>query len=155
MKRSFSAGQSLIEVVIALGIVVVGVVALVSTTIFTQKTARSANAQTQATKLAEESLEQIRVLRDRKGYGFLDTTSLCKVIDSSLPDPNNWQLNNCVSPGQTIVLDNISFARMIVISEITPGVKKMATVTVSWQESGGGRSVKNSTFLSNCLGTSC
>lgn len=155
MKRSFKFGQSLIEVVIAVGIVAIAVVALVSAIIFTQKTARSANAQIQATKLAEASIEEIRVLRDRKGYAYLETTGTCKVIDSSLPEPSNWLLNNCVPPGETIVLENISFARMIVISEPNPGVKKMATVTVSWQESGGERSVKNSTFLSNCLGASC
>lgn len=148
MKRSFKPGQSLMEVVVAMGLVVIAAVALVSTTIFTQKSARSASAQTQATKLTEESIEQIRVIRDRKEYGALGVGS-CKVIALS-SDPNNWLLKDCVPPGvpETIVLGNISFTRRIDISEIVLDAKKKATVIVSWQESGGTRKVENITFFS-------
>ncbi len=155
MKRNFSPGQTLMEVVIAMALIVVASIALVSTSIFTQKTSRSANAQTQATKLAEESIEQIRVVRDRRGYGFL-STGACKVVNSTSADPNNWFVTDCVLPGEQISLvNNITFNRRIDISEITAGVKKKATVYVTWQESGGTNIVESTTFLSSCVGVSC
>lgn len=153
MKRNFKFGQSLMEVVVAMGLVVIAVVALVSTTIFTQKSARSANAQVQATKLAEETIEQMRVLRDRKGYSAIFTGELCYMLDSSSTDLELWELAYpCITPeGEEITVGNVQLLRKIETSEIiTAGtVKKQVKVTVSWQESGGTRKVENVTFFSN------
>lgn len=150
MKRSFKPGQSLMEVVVAMGLVIIAVVALVSTTIFTQKSARSANAQVLATKLAEENIEQIRVLRDRKGYDAL-LTGACYTFNAPAGNLELWSMVTCTAPeGETITQENIRFFRKIMTSEITTGgtVKKQVNVEVSWQESGGIRKVENVTFFS-------
>lgn len=157
MRRKFKFGQSLIEVVVAVGIVAVAVVALVSAIIFTQKTARSANLQTQATKLAEESIEQIRVVRDRRGFSYLVNDSCWKLVITDPADPTTWNFSNTapnICP-EIISLGNIAFSRSIKIEDGSNSRQKKVTITVSWQESGGVRSVINSTFFSNCLGTSC
>lgn len=145
MKRRFKLGQSLLEVVVAMGLVIVAVVALVSTTIFTQKAARSANAQTQATKLAEESIEQIRVIRDRRDFDYLPI-GLCFVLNATDPDPNVWSLSTCGTP-PSVTLGNTVFTRSIVVDSVTASKKKV-TVSVSWLESGGTRKVENVTFFS-------
>ena len=146
MKGKFKPGQSLMEVVVAMGLVVVAVVALVSTTIFTQKAARSANAQTQATKLAEESIEQLRVIRDRRGFGYL-VASTCYILNATDPDPNSWSLTICGTP-PSFTLGNIEFVRSIDVVDDGANKKKV-TVSVSWQESGGTKKVENVTFFSN------
>lgn len=152
MRRNFRLGQSLMEVVVAMGLVIIAVVALVSTTIFTQKSARSANAQVQATKLAEETIEQMRVLRDRKGYSAIVIGQPCYMFFAPTTDLELWKLDPCMPPsGEIISEDNIEFTRKIETSEINSGgtVKKQVKVTVSWLESGGTRKVENVTFFSN------
>lgn len=134
------------EVVVAMGIVVVAVVALVSTVIFTQKSARSASAQTQATKLAEQTIEQMRVIRDRRDFGYL-TDGPCFVLDATGADPNLWSLAACGTP-PSFTLGNIDFTRSIAV-EPAGSNKKKVTVSVSWQESGGTKKVENVTFFSD------
>lgn len=149
MKRNFRSGLSLIEVVIAMAIIVVVAVALVSTTIFTQKTSRSASAQTQAAKLAEENIEQIRVLRDRKGFQALDVGScLTLYAPSSIA---LWDLVPCTLPdGEQITLGNFRFNRKVGVVNSGPD-KKEVTVTVSWEEPGGIRTVSTVTYFSRTL----
>lgn len=155
MKRNFKDGFSLIEVIIAMTIIVGTAMALVSTTIFTQKTSRSANAQTQATKLSEENVEQMRVLRDRKGFDSL-TDGNCLTLDSSSTEFSNWSLAGCTT-GENLTLGDIVFTRKIAIcstmsASCSGGAnKKQVTVTVSWQEPGGTRSVSTVTYFSRSL----
>ncbi|MCR4324113.1 MAG: hypothetical protein NUV69_00290 [Candidatus Curtissbacteria bacterium] len=147
-------GQSLIEVVVALGVVIVLITSLVSTSLLTQRGARGAKANTQATKLAEQSLEKMRVFRDRRGFSALvnNSSANCYILDSTNPDPSAWALStaNC-PPGENVVLDNITFTRRIQVS--SSGQNKLIVVTVSWQDSAGTQTVTNSTILSNwCQG---
>jgi len=64
-------GQTLIEVVVAVGVVVLLAVSLITTNLVTQKTSRSARNTTQATKLAQDYAEKIRIIRDRDGYEYI------------------------------------------------------------------------------------
>lgn len=162
MKRNFKLGLSLIEVVIAMAIVVVVAVALVSTTIFTQKTSRSASAQIQAAKLAEENIEQLRVLRDRKGFDALHIRP-CSILNASTSDIMLWNMDTACSSmnedsWEQIQLDNVLFRRKIAVC-VNPGPfcngsvdTKAVTVTVSWQEPGGTRSVSSVTYFSKSPG---
>lgn len=139
-------GQSLIEVVVSLGVAVILAVSLISTSLITQKTARTAKNNNQATKLAQGSIEKVRVLRDRQGFNAMPL-GLCLMLDSSDPDPVKWRLNGGCSLGETITSNNTNFTRKIEIDD--SGVNtKLVTVTVTWNEPGGAQAVKQQTFLS-------
>lgn len=59
------SGQSLIEIVVALTVGILVVVALVFATIFSLRNASFAKNSAQATKLAQEGIERVRTGRDR------------------------------------------------------------------------------------------
>ena len=61
------AGQSLIEVLIALTVTVIMMVALITFVLSGLKNAQFAQNQSKATKLAQETMEQIKTIRDRDG----------------------------------------------------------------------------------------
>lgn len=146
-------GQSLIEVLVAMGVVAMLAISLVTTTLITQRSARSARNNTQATNLAQQSIEQMRVFRDRKGYGTLTNNppAQCWKIDTSadMSKPEVWALSN--SCPETISLNNTSFSRSITIENGTDPDQKKITVTVAWQDSSGPQSVRSVTLLSNCV----
>ena len=144
-------GQSLIEVVIAMAVIVGLAVALVTMTLVVQKASRSARNNTQATKLVQQNIEQVRVFRDRKGYASIPDGGNCYILSSDDPDPLNWSFSasfDCLTEsGQQITLDKTDFDRKIKI-ETDASIKKV-TVIVSWTDSGGIQSVSNQTILSS------
>src|SRR3990172_11075319 len=71
LKNTFFGGQSLIEVVVSVGVAVLLAVSLITTSLITQKSSRSARNNSQATKLVQQTLEQLRVYRDRYGFAAL------------------------------------------------------------------------------------
>ncbi|OGE14987.1 hypothetical protein A3F00_05035 [Candidatus Daviesbacteria bacterium RIFCSPHIGHO2_12_FULL_37_11] len=85
-----SSGQTLLEVivVIAVGIIIVGV--LVFATIFSLRNANSAKTNAQATKLAQEGLEKVRISRDRSG-------TIAGFPPGSWVDATFWSTNISVS----------------------------------------------------------
>ncbi len=60
-----SRGQTLLELVIVMAVIVIIVAALVFATIFSIRNAQFSKNQAQATKLAQEGLERVRAGRDR------------------------------------------------------------------------------------------
>lgn len=90
-----NSGQTLLEVivVITVGIIIVGV--LVFTTIFSLRNANSAKTNAQATKLATEGLETVRISRDRSG-------TITGFPPGSWVDANFWSTNisasTCIPP---------------------------------------------------------
>lgn len=160
-----SSGQSMIEVVVGIGVATLLSVALISTSIYTQKLSRSAKNNTQATKLAQESIEKVRIFRDRKLNGFTSLpASGCATLDSTNADPGLWSLSTITCPSlplasgttppgvQTVVLDQVTFIRWLQFANPTPS-KKTVVVNVAWQEATSWQLVTNTTFLSNtCTG---
>lgn len=148
-------GQSLVEVVVALGIVIMLAISLVTTTIYVQKSSRAARNTAQATKLVQQSIEQVRIFRDRVGSGFDDLPSSgCYKLNSLGEDPKNWSvsaINPCtaIPPGEaeTVVFDNTTFYRWLRFASPSNS-KKTVTVNVTWTDSGGLQTVSNSTYLS-------
>lgn len=148
-----SKGQSLVEVVVALGVVVILAIALVSTSLITQKTSRSAANTAQATKLVQQNIEQIRVFRDRRGFGSLENSN-CWVLVATDPDSLNWRLAN-TAPNtcpESIILGQMTFNRSVRIEDGANANQKRIIVTVTWADSGGVQTVSNTTVLSNCVG---
>jgi len=160
VKGEFFSGQTLIEVVVSIGIAVLLAISLITTSLITQKSSRSARNNSQATKLVQQTLEQLRIFRDRHppddpivddALEFLPNapTATCYSLDATSNIPDNWTLNSAsCSTTQTITLDNTNFNRKIeMINQGLNAEKRLITITISWDESGQTRSVKSQTFL--------
>ena len=148
-RQKFLSGQSLVEVVVSVGIAVMLAISLITTSLITQKSSRSARNNSQATKLVQQTLEQLRVFRDRKGFDSLpDTpTTAWYCLNTTNSDPTAWILDTSCSTTQTITLANMNFTRKIEFID-NGSQKKLITITVSWDESGQTRLIKSQTFLS-------
>lgn len=151
MKSRCKPGQSLVEVIVSVGIAVILSIALISAGLISSKTARSARNNTQATKLAEEYIEQIRVFRDRLGFSALSAVGNgnCFVLNTSNPDPSSWSLTASGCP-EVINLDKVDFSRNFTIADTLPADvnKKLITAVVSWPDPGGTQTVTSQTILS-------
>lgn len=142
-------GQSLIEVIVALGVVIILALSLVSTSLITQRASRAAKNQAQATKLVQQNIEQMRVFRDRLGFEQIPTSAVdCYILQTVNIDPANWTLatTSCTTGGENITLNKVTFTRKIAITSISP-IKKSITVSVSWNDSGNTLSVETQTYL--------
>src|SRR3989338_8355803 len=93
-RPKFLSGQSLVEVVVSICIAVILAISLITTSLITQKSSRSARNNSQATKLVQQTMEQLRVLRDRKGFSVTTfpsaPTATCFTFNSTDPDLDNW-----------------------------------------------------------------
>ena len=149
-------GQSLVEVIVAVAVVAALAVALVTTSLVTQKASRGSENNTQATKLVQENIEQIRVFRDRKGFSVLNNgTYVC--IRNSNQDPQNWALetlaSNCPNNG-VVALNQVNFNRTLIVGNNGSSDRMksaLVTVRVTWTDSSGVQTVSNNTVLSNCI----
>lgn len=147
-------GQSLVEVVIALGVVVILAVSLVSASLIVQRSARNAKNNTQATKLVQQTIEQLRVLRDRRGFSIIDSNGTYYCIKNTSLTPDNWQLEPVAGNCPVVTLDKINFSPMFTIENGANVKQKKITVTVSWTDSSGTQKVSNVTNLSDCVTSS-
>lgn len=151
-------GQSIIELIIGLGIVIILAMSLVGTNLLTQKTSRSAQNEVQATKLAQQGTEEIRIMRDQNEYTSIPTnpTGCYKITKGNIQTPATWSLTttDCITGGELIQSSSSETAFTRVVKSADSGVnRKIITVTVSWDESGNKRSVVNETFLTSwCVG---
>ena len=168
-------GQTLVEVIISVAVAVVLSVSLVAVTLMTQRASRSARNNTQASKLAQENIEQIRVFRDRNGFSALPTidttnpTSECYVLNAS-GSPSSWSFGSkrtsCTSNTTTMItctgslcqesipFSGITFYRKILMTTpLPPPNKKLFTVSVNWIESGVLKTASEQTYLSDWEGT--
>ena len=153
-------GQSLIEVVVALAIVIMLAISLVATTLLVQKASKNAQNSTQATKLVQQSIEQTRIFRDRNSGSFDSLPSSgCYNLNTADANPANWTfsaLSSCSSlpptGAESISLNNTTFRRWIAFTKPSDTEKKV-TVTTLWTDSSGSQQVSNTTFLSKpCTG---
>ena|SRR3990167_9415430 len=151
-RPKFLSGQSLVEVVVSIGIAVILAISLITTSLITQKSSRSARNNSQATKLVQQTIEQLRVMRDRRGFSTSTFPSAPTIIcfTFNTPDlnaPSTWNLTpGCSTP--TVSLGTTIFTRKVEMKdEGASAEKRLITVTVSWDESGQTRSVKSQTYL--------
>lgn len=149
-------GLSLIEVVVSLAILGFLAVALISTTLISQKGARVAKADAQAAKLVQEYTEQIRIFRDRKGFSSLVDTPANQVTcinSTNFSNPESWTLTTAGCPEQNVV-DNVTFTRKLNIAPIDVH-RKQITVTVTWVDSSGTQKREHVSILSDCIQNNC
>jgi type II secretory pathway pseudopilin PulG len=129
-------GQSLIEVVVAIAVVILIVSGLIIAVISSLRSAQSSKARSVSTKLTQDGIESIRNLRDSGWATFISkssATSWCLGTDGLLTDHPPCP--------QNIVTGGITFIRTVLIAD-TGGDQATVTVTVTWTE---GQTAKNST----------
>jgi Tfp pilus assembly protein PilW len=130
-------GQSLVEVVVAIAIVILIVSGLVVSVITSLRSAQSSRNRSIATKLTQDGMEIIRNLRDNGWNQFITYHSLDPwCMDSSgvltAPDP-------VCAPNSTS--SSTSFTRTALLTYDVILNRMSVTITVVWTE---GRTVKNS-----------
>ena len=120
-------GQSLIEVVAALGVVAIGLFALVRVTTASLRNANFAKNRALATKYSQLTMEKIRENRDRNGWSSFKIESNCESLAGvpDLPVPLLQPTINCICGVDSCTVD----------------------VVVSWTDSQGTHSSKSSTIL--------
>lgn len=134
MKR----GQMLVELLIALGVATLAIVALVSITTRSVSNAGYSQRQSTATAYATQAMEWIRSQKNTDWQTFSAHSGLYCL--NSLA----WTAGACPA---TKVLDSGTFARDVTISSPTPQ-QIQAVVTVSWSEASKDFSTKQTTIFS-------
>jgi len=122
-------GQSLLEVLIALAIAVIVVLALVRAVTVAIRNASFARSQASATKYAQEGMEWLRAERDKKWSDFSDRAGATYCLNEL-----SWPAAGpCFSSS---FITGTSFQREAVLTDLG-GDKIEAKVEVSWQDAQG------------------
>ncbi|MBI3981046.1 prepilin-type N-terminal cleavage/methylation domain-containing protein [Candidatus Microgenomates bacterium] len=137
-------GQSLIEVLIALGIGVLVIVALVQSLVTSIKNSQFAKNQNLATRYSQDAVENIRSERDKLGWTAMFTTYNNKTYCIGTGDSSTWTLKqpSCAVNVGVIFTREADFSDPDGASE-----KLLVEVTTSWTDSSGTHSSKQNTFL--------
>lgn len=134
-------GQTFVEVVVVVSIVVIVVTALVSGSIASLRVIGYNSSKSQATKYAQEGLELARKERDSSWNVF---------YNKSVPSPQVWCIDKIGTWTQQSVcpvnIDGI-FTRVMRLSYDSANQRIDATATVSWNDGGNIRMSKIETFF--------
>jgi type II secretory pathway pseudopilin PulG len=137
-----SKGQSLIEAIVAVGMVSLLMVSLLALVSLSLKNARVAKARTTAVSLAQEGIELMRAYRDYNWNTFFSKA------DNNYDLPLNWVVTDALSdpcPNQPAV--NQIFWRCVRLTAIDAD-EVTAEISVSWNEGGQELSTVQTTQLS-------
>lgn len=85
-----NTGQSLVELIVVIAVIVIVAGALVFATIASIRNAQFAKNQAQATKLAQEGLERVKTGRDRNPPNVISNFTLNSATVESWQDPDLW-----------------------------------------------------------------
>lgn len=145
-------GQSLFELVLAIGVSAVIIVVLVSLVNNAVQAATFARNQTLAARYAESGTEWLRGQRDTNVATFLTNVSTAPIYwcfeDPVLSDTSWSQHSACTS---TDVITGTPFTRQADFTVSSPGGKTLvvANMVVSWTDSKGTHKITNSTQFSD------
>lgn len=128
--KKICSGQSLIETVVAVGVVTLIVTGLVAATTSTLQFSQMSKTRTQALQYAKEGLEIVRIIKDA-GW-----TSIPQTDQSYCLSQGQRELGTSTSDACPMDIDNI-YSRTLSFSHdatcVAPACSKV-TVTVSWIE---------------------
>lgn len=159
---SSERGQSLIEVIVAATVGILVVTALTFATIFSIRNASFAKNSAQATKLAQEGLENVRSIRDRDSIvdfnanriNFSGLFALDLSHNSCSDKPCYFRfVSGILSQGTDVNFEPVgSFKRQVAIGDQvspvdTTGSEKTVTVIVQWKDFAGDHESKLTTIL--------
>ncbi len=117
-------GQTLVEILAGLGLILIVVTALIGMGVIALKASSSARNRTAAAKLASEGMELARSVRDQG--------SLSDVVDDS----------------DSVTVGSVTFTRTRTVTDVSADKKKIV-VGVSWPESSGTKSVSVTSYLTD------
>lgn len=154
-----TGGISIIEALVSIGVLGVALLALLGFIAFSLEQSLIMKQTTQATALAEETMETIRNFRDNTtwsgGLGLL-TNGIAYHAQKSISNPVQWQM---IQGSETVngFLRSAVFTQVlrdgnsnIVVSGGTQDVNtKKITVVVSWSERGRAHQVQLINYLTN------
>lgn len=124
LKRTNNHGQSLIEVVVIIGVVILLVTGLVVGTTVALRTSRLGRMRSAANKYAQQAMELARNLRDQGWIGFQEMSGLyCLGEDNVFPTSPS---DSC-----TVNMEGV-YTRSVVFVWNDPRMR--VTATVSWNE---------------------
>ncbi len=140
-------GQTLLEVLVALAVVVLVIVALIKATTYSLKGSDFSKTQALATRYAQEAIEWTRAERDK---------SWDNLADRSSADGSTYCLTSLSWPGAGgcsesgfLEADN-RFKREVVLKNVGgEGNRIEVRVEVSWQDASGEHHSRLETYLSN------
>jgi len=125
-----AVGQTLVESVVAIGVVVLIVTGLVVGVVSSLKSTESSQARSLATKLTQEGIETARSIRDTGWNSFTLYNGEWCLDNSATPSAEDASAcENNVTAGP------LHFTRKIAFS--FDGSQMGVTVTTTWKESGG------------------
>ncbi|OGM23308.1 hypothetical protein A2961_04350 [Candidatus Woesebacteria bacterium RIFCSPLOWO2_01_FULL_39_21] len=126
-------GQSLFEIVVAVGVIALIMVVVVSLSTSSVKTSTFARDKTEANKLAGEAIEWLRGQRDESWTTFNSNTDTSPRCFDSL----DWSSTATCGASEFIV--NTRFLREGSFTKTVEGVSLIidATITITWTEPGG------------------
>lgn len=143
LKTKRKKGQTLVELMVAIGLIAMVVTALLVLVSAATKVGISSLKRSQATKIATLGLESVRYYRDKDSYDAIPSNSspICFTIPES-ENPGDQaleSLDDCsASSFIPIALDGNNFQRQIMIyPEDSVTRSRDITVHVRWQESTG------------------
>lgn len=133
-------GQSMLELLIALGIGVLVILALVQSMVLSMKNSEFAKNQNLATRYSQEAIEKIRSERDKLGWNDFFTnykdTSQCIGASSWSPKP----VGGCSQNTGSIFIREASFQK---INDNQLDI----TVITSWTDTSGTHKSEQKTYL--------
>ncbi|MFH2085833.1 MAG: hypothetical protein ABII21_03570 [bacterium] len=130
---SLSRGQSIVETVIAAGLISIAVIAALSLSIRSQKQSTYARKQDEATKYATQALDWFRTMRSNSGWSTLADLDEGTYCLNTLPiDVSQLSVGDC-SPDDYV--PGTQYQRSIVLDTSTQASGTLkATITVSWYD---------------------
>lgn len=127
--KKYNSGQSLIEVVIAISVIAIGILAIAKVTTKSISNTTFARNKALATKYAQESMEEVRNLRDSQPATFF-------ISDTSCDDTQSLG---------TLVI----FTLVRDCSLSGDGKTMSVVVTVNWNDTGGDHQSRIQTDLTS------
>lgn len=141
-RHTAQSGQTLVEAIIAIGVVVLLVTGLIAGTTASLKTSQSGRSRDQAVKLAEEGVEYARLLRDQS-WSTLSSYSGMYCYDASAQIPLVATSTSSCDTKKTTA-DTV-YTRLMTFSG--SGNSKTVVSTVSFVENAKIQSVTLTTLL--------
>lgn len=135
----------MIELLIAIGIAVIIIVALVQGIVASVKNSQFAKNQTLATRLSQEAIEKIRGERDKTGwptfYNTYNATTMC------IPDGDSTTWTTKLPTGCGANTNNIFSREANFTDPAGSGSQFLIVVTTTWTDSSGIHASEQRTYL--------
>lgn len=150
--NNLERGQSLFEVVLALGVMTAITIGIVSLTVISIRNASFSKNKTLAGRFAQEATEWLRSERDynfNTFIGHVPGTSSVTYCLPSLPTNHIWPASGACSSSNYIT--GTILLRKVVLTKSTPSGKTIieADVVVSWNDAQGYHEVRSATSFTD------